>query len=62
MVVHWDIWLPTKLPKNRSVISVTVMMEMEIGKDTNDILYAVSQSCGLYVVKGATGLLEVREG
>ena len=32
------------------------------GKDTNDILYAVSQSCGLYVVKGATGLLEVREG
>ena len=32
-----------------------------VGDDSNDILYAVSQSCGLYVVEGATGLLDMRE-
>ena len=30
-------------------------------KEADDVLYAVSQSCGLYVIKGATHLLDVRQ-
>ena len=42
---------------------VTVRQDSDANGDiNNDVLYAVSQSCGLYVVTGATGLLEVREG